>query len=72
MAEKLRHKQIEASEKQQEFKVSNEKAATYKEEIAKKQTDRRARNIEHVNQVIDQMKEQPRTFAKTGIAVIKS
>jgi len=32
----------------------------------------RLRNINHINQVKELQKEEPRTFAKTGIAIIKS
>jgi repressor of nif and glnA expression len=41
-----------------------------KEQVQKRE-ERRMKNIIHVEQVKEQMKEVPRTFAKTGIAIIK-
>ena len=43
----------------------------YTIEQEKKREERRVKNLMHVEQVKEQMKEVPRTFAKTGIAIIK-
>jgi hypothetical protein len=39
--------------------------------MAKKAEERRTKNLNHLEHVKQQMMEQPRTFAKTGIAIIK-
>ena len=44
----------------------------FKDEQARKLKEDREKNKKHITQVLDQMKEKPRTFAKTGIAIIKA
>jgi len=43
----------------------------FKEEEQNRKNKLRERNVNHVAQVLEQMKEEPRTFAKTGIAILK-
>jgi len=58
--------------KKREFDKSFKMAEEFKAEQIKKKQDRFEKNVNHVQLVKDQMKEVPRTFAKTGIAVISS
>ena len=58
--------------KQNEFNYVNEQATKYESENRKNKLDMRVRNVNHVNQVKELQKEEPRTFAKTGIAIIRN
>lgn len=44
----------------------------YQKEEAQKKIDKLNRNKNHLDQVKRQMQEPPRTFAKTGVAIIKN
>jgi len=68
MSKKDNAKQIKLNE----FNYINEQAVKYEEEGRKREQERKLRNIHHIEQVRELQKEEPRTFAKTGIAIIKS
>ena len=58
--------------KKGEFDYVNEQAIKFEEEIKKRAHDKRVLNVNHVESLRELQKEVPRTFAKTGIAIIKS
>ena len=72
MAEKQKKKQLEIDIKKREFDKSNKLAEEFKAEQIRKKQERFEKNVNHVQHVKDQMKDEKRTFAKTGIAVIPS
>lgn len=45
---------------------------TFKQEEAQKKMDRINKNKNHLDLVKRQMKEEPRMFAKTGVAIVKN
>ena len=64
-------KNVEVMAKFKENDVQNQDALKFKEETQNRKENLRARNLNHVAQVLEQMKEEPRTFAKTGIAILQ-
>jgi len=71
IAEKDYLKQQFLAQKQADADHLQKLTEDYTIEQEKKREERRVKNLMHVEQVKEQMKEVPRTFAKTGIAIIK-
>jgi len=70
--DKEKIKAVEVAAKLEEFERTLKDTEKYKLEQVQKQKEDREKNRKHITQVLDQMKEAPRTFAKTGIAIIKA
>lgn len=62
---------MQLAQKQAEHENLQKMSEEFAKEQVQKREERRMKNIIHVEQVKEQMKEVPRTFAKTGIAIIK-
>ena len=58
-------KQLDALMIQKNFDAYNAEEAAKRKQI-------RAKHMEHIKHVKNQMKEEPRNFAKTGIAIIQT
>ena len=67
---KMEAKKREEQEKQAEHLALLAASTKFKEDEAKKKQEIKERNKKHANLVIKQMKEEPRSFAKTGIAIL--
>ena len=67
---KQKTKDQELSGKTKDLKKEQMMYAKFREEDAAQKQKVRTKNKEHQNLVVEQMKEEPRTFAKTGIAII--
>ena len=71
MQEKQKMKEIEKKQKIIDFENTKNDAETYKAEEAKRRDVIKQKNRVNQSQVLEQMKEEPRTFAKTGIAILQ-
>ena len=62
---------MQLAQKQAEYEQNLKQSEEFHKEQERKREERKAKNMMHVQDIKDQMRELPRTFAKTGIAIIK-
>ena len=68
--EKEKEKEVERKVKLKEFEKSLKDAELFKKQEADKKEEVKKKNLLNASQVYEQIGEEPRTFAKTGIAII--
>lgn len=70
--EKNALKEAKKQEQQDEYERVIKEVESFKAEEAKKKMDRISKNKNHLALVQRQMKEEPRMFAKTGVAIVRN
>ena len=70
--EKEQLKRLERQKQVEEAHRMEKEVEEFKKLEDQKKKDRLAKNKDHLDLVLKQMKEQPKMFAKTGVAIIKS
>ena len=72
IAEKAERKRLESLQKQNDSANIIKQAEEYNKLQEEKRKERIMKNKNHLNEVIQQMQEEPKMFAKTGVAIIKN